>query len=177
MIEVEQNGKPIKTLGAPSRRSCDACESLGARIRKIIKFSTCRRRTTSHTNQGCWWKQTFTKVYVEQAFSRICVSVSPSADTLACRRTASADVCLTLSRGSGVGHVPAVCYGLPQALHFGACASSKSFRASASFPRSVPSLCLHHCLTSASERTGCGPLRPTGGPSRPELSCMNDDVS
>jgi hypothetical protein len=61
-------------LGAPSRRSCDACESLGARIKKIIKFSTCRRRTTSHTNQGCWWKQTFTKGYVEQAFSRICVS-------------------------------------------------------------------------------------------------------
>eukprot|EP00965_Chrysotila_dentata_P123635 4087284-Pleurochrysis_carterae.AAC.1 len=31
-------------LGDPSRRSCDACESLGAVLKKKIKHLTCRRR-------------------------------------------------------------------------------------------------------------------------------------
>jgi len=31
-------------LGDPTRRSCDACESFGAMVKKIIKHSTCRRR-------------------------------------------------------------------------------------------------------------------------------------
>ena len=31
-------------LGDPSRRSCDACESFGAMVKKLIKFATSRRR-------------------------------------------------------------------------------------------------------------------------------------
>ena len=32
------------SLGDPVRRSCDACESFGAMVKKLIKHSTCRRR-------------------------------------------------------------------------------------------------------------------------------------
>ena len=35
--------RQIVELGDPSRRSCDACESLGARFKKVIKHLTCRR--------------------------------------------------------------------------------------------------------------------------------------
>ena len=35
--------RQIIEMGDPSRRSCDACESLGARFKKIIKHLTCRR--------------------------------------------------------------------------------------------------------------------------------------
>ena len=35
--------RQIVEMGDPSRRSCDACESLGARFKKIIKHLTCRR--------------------------------------------------------------------------------------------------------------------------------------
>ena len=74
----------IVSLGDPTRRSCDACESFGAMVEKIIKHSTCRRRlkgdeATTH-NRGATaqltarrWKQTFKKGYIEQAFTRACV--------------------------------------------------------------------------------------------------------
>eukprot|EP00965_Chrysotila_dentata_P024439 809129-Pleurochrysis_carterae.AAC.1 len=35
--------RQILPLGDPSRRSCDACESFGAMLKKIIKHLTCRR--------------------------------------------------------------------------------------------------------------------------------------
>ena len=35
--------RQIVEMGDPSRRSCDACESLGARFKKISKHLTCRR--------------------------------------------------------------------------------------------------------------------------------------
>ena len=70
-------------LGCPARRSCDACESLGAKIKKIIKHSTCRRRIFhgskhTHAHHGVTagnpgtrsvgnkavWKQTFTRHHI-----------------------------------------------------------------------------------------------------------------
>ena len=36
--------RQMVSLGDPSRRSCDACESFGAMVKKIIKHATCRRR-------------------------------------------------------------------------------------------------------------------------------------
>ena len=67
-------------LGDPSRRSCDACESLGAAIKKIIKHLTCRRRcgtatTYSHRSQSGakLWRQSFSKGYIQQAFERVSV--------------------------------------------------------------------------------------------------------
>ena len=62
----------------PSRRSCDACESFGAMLKKIIKHNTCRRRIKSEASEhkrqvgGSLkrWKQTFKRGYIEQAFRR-----------------------------------------------------------------------------------------------------------
>ena len=39
--------RQMVSLGDPTRRSCDACESFGAMVKKLIKHSTCRRRTGS----------------------------------------------------------------------------------------------------------------------------------
>ena len=36
--------RQMVSLGDPARRSCDACESFGAMVKKIIKHATCRRR-------------------------------------------------------------------------------------------------------------------------------------
>ena len=68
-------------LGDPTRRSCDACESWGAMVKKLIKHTTCRRvasSTVTHHEgkRGCKWKQTFTVGYVQQAFERACVRES-----------------------------------------------------------------------------------------------------
>ena len=65
-------------LGDPKRRSCDACESFGAMVKKLIKHSTCRRRLKKETvehkgSNGRRWKQSFTRGYVQQAFARACV--------------------------------------------------------------------------------------------------------
>lgn len=71
-------------LGDPKRRSCDACESFGALVKKSIKHLTCRRRikeeATDHTRRlagganGKKWRQTFNRGYIEQAFRRVTVS-------------------------------------------------------------------------------------------------------
>ena len=73
--------RQIVPLGDPSKRSCDACESLGAKIKKIIRNNTCHRRptgTTKHAHRSAdgkrLWLSTFTRGYVEQAFRRVCVS-------------------------------------------------------------------------------------------------------
>ena len=67
-------------LGDPARRSADACESFGAKLKKIIKHLTCRRHlgkeASDHHSNHKVWKQTFTKGYIEQAFTRVCVSES-----------------------------------------------------------------------------------------------------
>ena len=73
-------------LGDPVRRSCDACESFGAMLKKIIKHATCRRRVTTgqfdHGKKATAgttarrWKQTFKVGYIEQAFKRACVRES-----------------------------------------------------------------------------------------------------
>ena len=69
-------------LGDPMRRSCDACESFGAMVKKIIKHSTCRRRLgkgqVDHFKGSTdrRWKQTFKRGYIEQAFRRVCVRES-----------------------------------------------------------------------------------------------------
>jgi hypothetical protein len=71
-------------LGDPSRRSCDACESFGAMIKKIIKHLTCRRSvkvgadrsassTAHHVGGVEKWRQTFTRGFIQQAFERVCV--------------------------------------------------------------------------------------------------------
>ena len=47
--------RQMVALGDPTRRSCDACESFGAMVKKIIKHTTCRRRTTEaidHKGKG-----------------------------------------------------------------------------------------------------------------------------
>ena len=67
-------------LGDPARRSCDACESFGAKLKKNIKYLTCRRSlgtgSVGHkrSRDAQTWRQTFTKGYVQQAFTRQCVS-------------------------------------------------------------------------------------------------------
>eukprot|EP00965_Chrysotila_dentata_P205211 6182821-Pleurochrysis_carterae.AAC.4 len=69
-------------LGDPSRRFCDACESLGAVLKKKIKHLTGRRRIRdsmsthgrSTLNGEILWKQSFSVGYIEQVFSRVCVS-------------------------------------------------------------------------------------------------------
>ena len=62
--------RQIVPLGDPSKRSCDACESLGAKIKKIIRNNTCRRRptgTTKHAHRSAdgkrLWLSTFTRGY------------------------------------------------------------------------------------------------------------------
>ena len=79
--------RQVLPLGDPTRRSTDACESFGARLKKVIKHLTCRRRhapaeqTTEHRRQAGsrlsgrqLWKQSFTRGYMQQAFTRMCVS-------------------------------------------------------------------------------------------------------
>lgn len=69
-------------LGDPSRRGCDACESFGAMVKKLIKHTTCRRRLTNlptlpgQESSQQRWKTTFTVGYIEQAFRRVCVRES-----------------------------------------------------------------------------------------------------
>jgi hypothetical protein len=65
-------------LGDPTRRSCDACESIGSTIKKFIKHLTCRRRlggTHSHSGRGGkkLWKQTLKRGYIQTTFERVCV--------------------------------------------------------------------------------------------------------
>ena len=81
--------RQILELGDPSRRSCDACESFGAWLKQAIKYRTCRRRLkreasthvrkpaeegTTTSQFGKTWKQFFRKGYIQQAFTRGCVS-------------------------------------------------------------------------------------------------------
>ena len=81
--------RQLVELGDASRRSCDACESFGAMVKKLIKHSTCRRRVNARDTQGRAvpsehveqksarrWKQTFTVGYIQQAFTRTCVRES-----------------------------------------------------------------------------------------------------
>ena len=81
--------RQILWLGDPASRAADACESYGAMVKKIIKHSTCRRRTkgdcsTSHGPRFAHahkrgektWHQTFTRGYIQQAFRRCCVRES-----------------------------------------------------------------------------------------------------
>lgn len=79
--------RQIVELGEPARRACDACESLGARFKKVIKHLTCRRSITADrlackrrkTGSGTRgikktdWAQCFTRGYVQQSFNRVCV--------------------------------------------------------------------------------------------------------
>jgi hypothetical protein len=71
--------RQILSLGDPAKRSCDACESLGATIKCIIRHTTCRRRSsrgkTAHVSRDGkkLWYSTFSRGYVEQAFRRVCV--------------------------------------------------------------------------------------------------------
>ena len=78
--------RQMLTLGDPTRRSCDACESFGAMVKKVIKHATCRRRVMGsvETEHGKWardgseqhWKQTFNVGFIEQAFRRVSVRES-----------------------------------------------------------------------------------------------------
>ena len=76
--------RQIVELGDPTRRACDACESLGARFKKIIKHLTCRRalrkdvaaqRRQASTRDFVKesWSQNFSRGYIEQAFARLVV--------------------------------------------------------------------------------------------------------
>lgn len=70
--------RQMVSLGDPTRRSCDACESIGSTIKKFIKHLTCRRRlggTHSHTSRGGkkLWKQTLKRGYTQTTFERMCV--------------------------------------------------------------------------------------------------------
>ena len=74
--------RQMVTLGDPTRRSCDACESFGAMMKKTIKHTTCRRHitpeSTEHKGKGKTkaWKQHFSKGFIEQAFARASVRES-----------------------------------------------------------------------------------------------------
>eukprot|EP00965_Chrysotila_dentata_P081733 2698262-Pleurochrysis_carterae.AAC.1 len=63
-------------LGDPTRRSCDACESFGAMLKKMIKHLTCRRRINKsgslRDNGKKEWLETFRRGYTEQAFRCVC---------------------------------------------------------------------------------------------------------
>lgn len=68
--------RQIVPLGNPAR--CDACESFGAVVKKIIRHLTCRRRVTpgrvyQHRSGNKLWASTFARRYVKQAFRRVCV--------------------------------------------------------------------------------------------------------
>ena len=73
--------RQLVALGDAARRSCDACESFGAMVKKIIKHSTCRRRLKGEkTDHGVYagstkrrWQQTFKRGYIEQAFRRLSI--------------------------------------------------------------------------------------------------------
>ena len=74
----------------PMNRSADSCESFGARLKKVIKHLTCRRRCRSdaegapieHVHKRTVgedkkvWTQAFTKGYIGTAFTRVCVSAA-----------------------------------------------------------------------------------------------------
>eukprot|EP00316_Scyphosphaera_apsteinii_P016597 CAMPEP_0119316506 /NCGR_PEP_ID=MMETSP1333-20130426/39836_1 /TAXON_ID=418940 /ORGANISM="Scyphosphaera apsteinii, Strain RCC1455" /LENGTH=191 /DNA_ID=CAMNT_0007322169 /DNA_START=52 /DNA_END=623 /DNA_ORIENTATION=+ len=65
-------------LGDPAKRSCDACESFGAIVKKVIKHLTCRRSiksdsTPHHVDRVERWRQTFQRGFIQQAFERVCV--------------------------------------------------------------------------------------------------------
>ena len=71
--------RQIVALGDPCRRSCDACESLGARFKKVIKHLTCRRNLQpkqTRAQADAAWRSSFTVGWVEQAFKRIVVEES-----------------------------------------------------------------------------------------------------
>ena len=55
--------RQIVSLGDPSRRSADACESFGACAKRLIKHVTCRRALSAKYTRG----------YIEQAFRRVVV--------------------------------------------------------------------------------------------------------
>ena len=72
--------RQIMELGDPSRRSCDACESLGSSIKKLIRHLTCRRRAStqlhahkSRIGKNKIWTLAFKRSYIEQAFKRVSV--------------------------------------------------------------------------------------------------------
>jgi hypothetical protein len=74
--------RQVLDLGDPSKRSCDACESLGASVKQIIRQTTCRRRSdrgkhlhTSADGKKSWYSS-FSRGYIEQAFRRVCVRSS-----------------------------------------------------------------------------------------------------
>ena len=71
--------RQVLPLGDPSRRSCDACESFGARFKKLIKERTCRRgikhERTIHNGKGRKsWDTKYLKGYIQQSFERLNVS-------------------------------------------------------------------------------------------------------
>ena len=72
--------RQVVPLGDPSRRSADACESLGSLYKKRIKHLTCRRRPrtdvqhTSRTSGRELWRQNFMRGYIQQVFARMNVS-------------------------------------------------------------------------------------------------------
>lgn len=80
--------RQIVLLGDPTRRACDACESLGARLKKIIKHLTCRRhikqsgiakrRQTGGTRMSrvAQWTTSFMSGWIKQAFTRVTVDES-----------------------------------------------------------------------------------------------------
>ena len=82
--------RQIVTLGNPANRAADSCESLGARIKKLIKHLSCRRlarsdttgaplehaHTSTRDGKKKAWTQVLTKGYIQQVFSRVCVGAS-----------------------------------------------------------------------------------------------------
>ena len=103
-------------LGDPTRRSCDACESFGAMVKKLIKHTTCRRRVrgaqkTQHvctTDSTRRWQQTFNRGYVEQAFRRVTVRESLQHGPENAPFVQRADACRTAKGKSSTYHKPTV---------------------------------------------------------------------
>ena len=109
-------------LGDPSRRSCDACESFGAMVKKIIKHNTCRRRLRGEavehkgSNQR-HWKQSFNQGYIRQAFTRACVREdlrhgvenAPFLQRIDARRTATGKATRAKTKGEVEARPQTVC--------------------------------------------------------------------
>ena len=117
----------LVALGDATRRSCDACESFGAMVKKLIKHSTCRRRvlgtaTSEHgaargTPSERRWRQTFNRGFIEQAFRRACVRESlahgpENVERTDVRRTTEGRLSKASSRlpvaGTPIPHMPTV---------------------------------------------------------------------
>ena len=111
--------RQIVELGEPARRSCDACESLGAVIKTIIKTLTCRRRINvmtlhqrSRNGKVTEWTQAFSRGYIQRTLERVSVRSQLSFGEENAPFLQRKDVSL-LEKGRATKPDPAACRAIP----------------------------------------------------------------